>query len=213
MERTKAAALAITAIVAASAVTAATALAFPEFKPSTKQRFKSPGATFSTTGESLTCASDSNVGEITGATSIGQVVLTFKGCTGKSGSSECSVNSTGASTGEIVTKTIKGELGEVAKSEAESGTGVLLEPETNKEFATIEGSCITTTAVSGTVAGEAPQTGRTSKFGYLAFEKNRIKTITLKSGSKKPKLEAFGNTVTFEGANGIELAETAIEIT
>jgi hypothetical protein len=77
----------------------------------------------------VTCTTNTGVGEITSATSAGKIVFTYKGCTASDKGEECVVESPGAREGEIITKTLKGLLGEVALAEANSGVGLLLEPE------------------------------------------------------------------------------------
>jgi hypothetical protein len=186
-------------VLALSLVTvAAASAADPEFKGSTKQTFKTTSGTGtleSSAGTKIVCTKDGSVGEVQGASKVGKVVVTFTGCNGEEGGSKCTAQSAGAKTGEIITKTLDGELGLVAKTEAASGVGLLLLPESGKEFVSPEGSCLTKAPVEGSIAGEASPIGVLSTTGKLSYTGSAgsqgIKEITVLGSVVKPKLSAF----------------------
>jgi len=196
--------LALTAVFAMSAVTASSALAiYPEFKPSTKQKFTSTGGAvkFATTaGETLECTGETSHGEVTGAATVGSVVLTFTGCyTRNVRGEDCSWGTPGDKTGEFVTNALKGELGEVAKSEAESGAGLLLEPESGTKIGLMEGPCFEGTSLEGKVAAEVTPTKTPTKTLKLVFVgkegRQAIKHITMKELKKYEPELSFGDEV------------------
>lgn len=150
-----------------------------------------------------TCTKDTSRGELTGPTSLGGIVITYSGCKVKKGTEECAVNSVGAEEGEVVTKTLKGELGEVAKSEAASGRGALVEPATGKALAELaKTKCTPETTLSGSVAGEIGPVGVNQSTGKLVFvvtaKKQAITRLTVKGTSKTTNLEMFGLGATEE---------------
>jgi hypothetical protein len=157
------------------------------------------GTLEASTGETITCTADASAGKINGPSTVGNLAVTFTGCIGKSGSSECAAKSPGAKEGTIVTNTLKGEFGEVKASEATTLTGLLLEPASGTEFVTIEGSCLVTAAVSGSLAGEVSPVGVLSSTGKLVFSGSKgtqkIKEITVLTKVDKPALTAFGGLV------------------
>jgi hypothetical protein len=211
--------LAAVTVLALSTALVSTASAFPEFSPSTSDAYRSPHSVWTDGSGTTTCTSNTGVGEITGATSVGKVVLTYKGCTVINNKSEkCTVKSPGAAEGEIITHTLKGLLGEVALAEANSGVGLLLESESGGTISVTEkNACFVESSLGGSVIGELPSPHRSSKFSYIVFETSgsnqRITRLTLKSGSKAAELEDFGESVVAEGAGGLELTAHAVEIT
>ena len=74
-------------------------------------------------GLSVECTAETNTGEAVAKSNVGNVNVTFTGCT-VFGSAPC--ESTGAASGEIKTSTLKGKLGYINKTAKE--VGVLLEP-------------------------------------------------------------------------------------
>ncbi|HZL16120.1 MAG TPA: hypothetical protein VFG23_00115 [Polyangia bacterium] len=171
-------------------------------------------------GTTVECKADTDKGNIDAGwnESVEKVVVTFTGCkvkvTVEKVKQECPINSikekVKAKEGEIVTVTLKGELGE----SAESATGVvlLLEPASGIEFVTLAATgapCKTIeTKVNGQVAGEVTPLalGLTDK---VVFE-NKIKVLErsfakhctggvncTEDGEVKPKLEAFAFPATF----------------
>jgi hypothetical protein len=143
------------------------------------------------------CTSSTAAGEITGATKVGGVVITYSGCSSKEGSG-CTVKGSGASAGEIVTNTLDGELGEVATTEAPSGVGLLLLATSGTTFATLEGSCLpfSPSAVEGTIAAEVLPVEAPGSSGKLVFAGSKsipkIKTILVLDHTVKPSLLALG---------------------
>jgi hypothetical protein len=189
--------LVILAVLAMCAVAASAAsAAAPEFKGTGKFTSSSgTGKLENTSGTKIECASGASNGEITGVTTVGKVVVTFKSCTAEGG--KCTAKSPGAGAdNEIVTHTLKGTLG--TTKEATNGVGVLFVPETGKAFVTIESSCtlISPAEVTGSLAGEATPTLKSSTTGKLVFTGSKgvahIKTIAVGGKSEKAKLEAFG---------------------
>jgi hypothetical protein len=185
-----------------------------EFKKlPTVKTFKGAAApvTLSTALESISCANGSSSGEITGTSSVGKVVLAFTECKAK-GTGECEINSVGASSGQIVTAALKGQLGSVKSSEALSEVGLLLEPETTKTFARLASSkCNPETTVTGSVAGQVLPVATAASEGELMYEvtsgKQMIKKIGTSSGEKKPTLEAFGLEIAEEADAEVEFVE------
>jgi hypothetical protein len=201
----------------------ASAATLPEFKPvPTKKKFTSTsGAVTWTAGtERLTCSSSATSGEITGASTLGNVVVKFTGCQQLNSKGTCPLKSVGANAGEIVTASLKGELGTVATKEAASGVGLLLAPTTGSTIAQIAATpapCSgTETALGGNVAGEVATTSKkqlTNKlvFGVTGGGQN-INQITVKSGTKSPELEAWGLDWTIAATDEVAFEE-ALEVT
>jgi hypothetical protein len=183
------------------AVSAASALQ-PEFKPSTKQGFT--GASGAVRWENdeiaITCAKSTSEGEITGATTMGSVVLTFTECYATKSGTRCYFKSAGAkNAGEIITDKLKGELGEVAKAEAESKVGLLLQPEVKTEIARLESAC-GSPLVTGDIAAEVTPVKTSGKTLDLAFVgadgSQKIREITMKGPihyAPQLKGESFGD--------------------
>jgi hypothetical protein len=216
--------LALVAVFAMSAVTAAAASAVkPEFKPvPAKKKFTSTsgGVRWAMGTESITCSSSTIAGEIASATLLGKVVVKFTGCKDPGASkSGCAISSLGAKEGEVVTKALKGELGTVKTSEAASGVGLLLEPETKSTgIATIEKTeCRGETRLIGSLAAEIPTIGKKQSTNGLVFGvtggKSNIDHITLDSGKEMaPSLEGWGTQLTVEMSDALTFEE-ALEVT
>jgi len=214
--------LALVAVLAMSALTASAAsAAAPEFKPSTNQTFTgSSGAVAWESSESkITCSKDTSKGEITGATTMGSVVLTFTECFASKGGTRCYFNSKGAKgKGEIITDKLKGELGEVAESQATSKVGLVLEPEVGTKIAELESPC-GDPSIEGGVAAEVTPTKTSGKTLDLVFVGagglQKIKKLTKENGLKEyhPKLESDtlgGLSIDFTEALSFE---KALEVT
>jgi hypothetical protein len=198
--------LALIAVLAVSAVAVSAAFAEPEFKPSTKQSFtgtSGAGTLEDSLSETISCTSDESTGEITGALTAAGIVVTFHGCKGKKGSggTACTVKSTNTtSPGLIITSTLKGTLGLVPTSQAASGVGLLLQPESGSKFVEIEAAaCASEAPVEGSIAGEVGTTKVLSKTGKLIFTGSagtqNIKNITVKGKGETPALTAFFGAV------------------
>jgi hypothetical protein len=176
-------------------------------------------STLAVSTATVTCEKDTNAGKLVGKESVEKVVITFTGCKGKKGTEECPVKSKGATGAEeIVTNSLKGELGEVAASEAASEVGLLLEGESSNVFVTLIGKCLPVeeSAIEGSVVGEVtPLTlGLTDKTEFLVsagaqkiktFERslalhcsNALATRKCEADfSFKTGLKAFGLVATF----------------
>jgi hypothetical protein len=217
--------LAFVAVFAMSAVTAAAASATtPEFKPvPTKKKFTSNGGALKMTWDNgvwlLECAKSSSTGEVTGSTTIGKVVVTLTGCKGSinSGSSYSSVSSKGAKAGEIVTVPLAGELGTVASTEAASGVGLMLKPETGKALFRFAEGAFGEEVVSGSVASEVAQVGKDQTTNELAFKlvegHDAIGKIKLDSGlTETPALAMGSSRGTILWTDGLSFEE-ALEVT
>jgi hypothetical protein len=190
--------LAFIAVLALGAMVVSAAQAEPEFKPSTKQAFTGlSGASHleNTSGTTVECTHGKTTGEITGAHTVGTVVVKFTGCTAEKG--KCSAKSKGApASNEIIVNTLNGELG--TTKEATSGVGLLLKPASGSTFVEIEASCtlISPAAVTGDIVGEATPTSKLSTTGKVVFTGSKgvaaIKSIAVLGKVEKAKLEAFG---------------------
>jgi hypothetical protein len=177
----------------------------PEFLPGTPQTFKSDSGTGKleiSSGVKVECLTDLDTGEVTGPTTVGNVVVTFHNCHGVNKSAVCSVKSTGGpNTSLIITNTLDGVLGSVKPAEAASGVGLLLLPTVGTEFVALEGTClpVSPSPTDGTVAGEVtPIGGALTLDGILTFKgngeagKNLIRTINVLGVVKEPRLKALG---------------------
>jgi hypothetical protein len=217
--------LALVAVFAMSAVTAAAASATtPEFKPMpTKKKFTSNGGVLRMTwgdGEwILECAKGSTTGEVTGSTAVGKVVVTLTGCEGSinTGATFSSVSSKGAKAGEIVTVALTGELGTVASAEAASGVGLRLKPETGKALFHFAEGVFGEEAVSGSVASEVALVGKDQATNELGFKlvggHDAIGKIKLDSGlAEEPKLTMGSSSGTLSWKDGLTFEE-ALEVT
>jgi hypothetical protein len=221
------ASFALMAVLLLSVVVASTASALPEFKPvPTKRKITgtSGSVTFSwnvlgTKPESIECTKSKTTGEITGAQTLGNVVMTLTGCTGSSETFEgkksgCPVHSEHGKEGEILVEhALSGALG--LTKEAASGVGVLLKPESGKTWFRYEGNACLEYAslVWGTVAAEVSTVGRKQLTNTLSMTPS-IANIRLDSGEEvKPWLQGIGSTtVSPKGTNELSFEE-ALEVT
>jgi hypothetical protein len=165
-----------------------------------------------TAATATSCEETVEAGEVTSMDTIGKLVLTPTGCTvtGEGGKS-CTVKSVGAKEGEIVTHTLKGELGTTKSTEAASGVALWVLPETTKTWAALaETPCTPESIASGSLAAEVLPIGEKNKYIGLEFEvftgKQSIQLVTVPSGVKKPALTAFGESATEELEGGIEFS-------
>jgi hypothetical protein len=185
----------------------------PSFKllPTVKT-FKGMGGpnTLKAGASATSCEEAVDAGEITGMPTIGKLVVTFTGChVNGEGGKTCTIKSVGAKEGDIVTHTLKGELGTTKSTEATSEVGLLLEPETTKTWATLEATtCSSESKVTGSLAAEVLPISEKTDFGSLNFAvssgKQNIKKIAVSSAVKEPELVAFSTTATEELEDGIE---------
>ena len=158
----------------------------------------------------IRCAKDKNKGEVTGAKAVSKLVVTYEECVATNAAgTECPAKSTGAAAGTIVTNELVGTLGKVAVAEAPSSeTGLALKPAgTGTVFVTIEGTCLPTTAVEGSVVCEVEPFEVKDTTGELICgvkgKTHTKQTIQKLEGEAKDTLEAFGGTAGLEGTDTI----------
>jgi len=135
---------------------------------------------------SVSCTSSKSIGQLQTPTHIGEIHVSYKGCT--SGGKKC--NSAGAKAGSIETKELQGDLGYLNKAAKEAG--VLITPVGGGNLAEFncEGLEIST---KGGVIGQATPVNEFTKLGELTFKK---------SGSAKQEFTKF------EGEAGSHELET-----
>lgn len=215
--------LATLTVFAMSAVTVASAsAATPEFKPiPTKRQFTSTGGTVTWRWgtQNFDCSKSTTTGGIASATALSGVVIKFTGCKETNSKGSCALKSVGASNSEeVLTHSLKGDLGTVKTSEAASGVGLLLEPEATHTISLLaETTCSPETSLTGSMAGEVSTVGKKQLTNGLMFAVTKgaqnIKTITLASGKKEtPELEAWGSELVMEDTADLTFEE-ALEIT
>jgi|SRR5580692_690800 hypothetical protein len=215
----------VAAIAAGLIATGMASAAAPEFLPGTPQAFTGDGSTSkleTETGTKVECLSSVSHGEITGAKTVGNLVVVFHNCHTPEGSG-CSLKSEGGPNTSLITiRTMDGELGSVKKAEALSGVGILVLPTTGTAFVTLEGTClpVSPSPVDGAIVGEVTAVnGTASADGKLIFQgsgsagSQLIKAINILGTVKNPALKALG----LLEANAIEvelvLLTTAITVT
>ncbi len=155
-------------------------------KKSNSERVSILPANFTTTSTTTTkldistnaivCKTMTTSGEIEAPKNLTKVKITLKECKGEETKTKktCEVKSTSPTGGkeEIVTKSLKGELGSVSKTEAASEVGVLLVPESGSVWAEIEGSCfspITKAAIEGGLIGQFTPAGKVQTTAELVY--------------------------------------------
>lgn len=204
------------AVAICALTTSSAAAAIPEFTvlPSVKQYEELVVAgTLKAGPEVVVCQKGTATGEITGMHTVGKVIFKLKECVSASSTrSGCAINSPGAKSGEIVSNTLKGELGSVKPAEATTLVGVLSKPESGKVFTSLEGNeCTPATKVTGTIAGEVGPIKQLTNKGFINFEtasgKQKIKLILALSGLVEPELVAFSLTATEEKREKLESKE------
>jgi hypothetical protein len=150
MKRVNIGGLCVVAVFAMSAVLAASAsAALPEFSPPFPKPFTSTSKTTllqTVGGAKLTCAADTNVGEIT-APQSGFVKITFTGCKLK----KIPCNTPGVAPGEIITGMLSMKIGYINKAKKE--VGVDLEEPTGAPFITFVCGAAMRAVVIGSVIG------------------------------------------------------------
>lgn len=126
--------LTICAFAATAASASAPRFNAPEF-PVGASGVSPPGRGVTAGGTQYNCQSDDyNNSSILGQSTISGGTITGLNSLVIWASQTCTVKSVGAAhLGEIVSNTLKGELGTGKKSEAATGVGLLLEPETAKK--------------------------------------------------------------------------------
>jgi hypothetical protein len=215
MKPARLAGIALIAILAISLVSAAAATAaLPEFKPAsgTFKTLTLGNTTLTGGGNTLTCAASTGSGEITGAMSVGKVLVKFTGCTGENSShTTCVVKSTAGGTGEIAVNTLRGLLGLILARVGDftSDVGLDLFPTPGSEFTNLVGSCIVASKITGSIAGEVTPIGTLTLIGKLSLGatggKQDITTIDLLGGLMEPELEFFSAVATLSLGGDITL--------
>src|ERR1700722_1942081 len=223
MRACRSAGLAIMICVAVSLILVSPAVAAAEFRPiPEKKGFETKSGRSVLMADyglsRIACSSSTSSGEITGAKTVGKVLVAFQGCTSAGiGGSGCPVESAGAKAGARRTAVLKGELGTVAPTEAVSERALVLRPETGRKFSFVEGNrCTEEVAVTGSIAGEVESVDIKSVRNGLAFKvvlgEKLIEKVKVAGGEARPELEAFGTTATESTDQEWEVSEQ-IEIT
>jgi hypothetical protein len=188
-------------LLAASAASAA----LPEFKPAsgTFKTLALGSSTLTGGGNTVTCTASTGTGEITGAMSVGKVLVKFTGCQVETaGKATCVVKSKTGGTGEVATNTLSGLLGLILATIGDYtlDVGEYLFPTSGSEFTSLIGGCIVTSKVLGSVAGEVTPVGTLTLIGKVNFGvtggKQDITKIDLLGGLMEPELEAFSAVAT-----------------
>jgi hypothetical protein len=205
----------------------------PEFLHSLKEVGKKGFTVKSKTGSTfielagttykIACKASTGSGKIRSVKEVETVVVKFKECKAKEGeeTKECEVHSTSPLGGseEIITKTLKGRLGEVAKAEATSQRGLLLEPLAGTVYVTIKGSteCLPaeTSEVKGSLIGEI-STVKSAKIKneliYTIKESSSQMITKFVGDSALHELEIFEVKTPLGSRDTIEFEE-AVEVT
>lgn len=215
---------------AGTAVAAPVAAAVPEwmkggatitrrYEFGTERKVERPTFVFGSTGE-VVCTFDSStttggrswLGEIEAPNRVKAVKIGFYGCLGKGfRGGECRVNSRGAAAETVFTVALRGELVEVAATEAASGRGLRLVPETGRVFFELEGTClpVSPTPVEGAVIGEiAPVKEEREKLTLnWAGSAGRQKIQNIRGSNIKETLEAFRAEAVLQAENYLEAKE------
>ncbi|HEY4918194.1 MAG TPA: hypothetical protein VIH92_14880 [Solirubrobacteraceae bacterium] len=200
----------------------AVASAAPEFKPTGATVTGAGGTgTLSAGGETVTCAEDvTTAGIIHTIWLIAKIIAYLRRCTGKTAAGEtCPVKSPGAPLENLIASTtLRAVLGLILpKPSSGSDVALVVLPESGSRFATLSGSCIAETAVSGSLAGVVEPVGTSTTKGALTFGvtggAQNIKEVDLTTGGLiKPKLTAFAETATAV-ATETGTASSATEVT
>lgn len=174
------------------------------------------------TGKTIECTAEKSAGEIEKPNKAKGVVITLTGCKAVYNNGEtCEVKSTGQLWGTIVTKTLTGKLGNVAKTQAASEVGLLLEGEgAFWEVAVLESPCFSgATRLEGRVAGEVTPVHKEQELSELLFTpvegektKQKIKAIEIEGKEVKPKFIFGGLEVSMESTFKIAFVG-AVEVT
>jgi hypothetical protein len=196
---------------AMSLVAAAAASAEPLFNPSTGNlTAKSGVAKLAAGGAEIECTESTAPGTITNPHLV-QLTIHFLGCTGKeSGGSTCNIHSKGSSVENLIsTNTLHGILGLVLPHTP----ALLILPGSGSTFVTLEGTCILTNAVTGSVAAEVTPVGSKQTTGKIVTGSG-VNTHFESSlgGLVIARLVAFSTTATQTETASVEY-EKATEVT
>ncbi len=190
------------------AVASPAAWAKPEFlekngKELVKKKFTfsgTEGKVFIGPSSVIKCKKDEGSGEVVSKEEnkkVTKVKTTFKECSAEDAAKEtCKPKSKGGTEGKIETNELKGELGEVAKAEAESEVGLKFEPASGTTYVTLEGKCLPSSPapIEGSLICEVKPVGAPAKEGKLvctmASEVQKIRKF--KGETATHELEGFG---------------------
>lgn len=213
-----------------SAVAAPVAAARPEwmqrgatitrrYEFGTERKTEKPTFAFGSTGE-VVCTFDSStttggrswLGEIEAANLVKRVKIGFYGCVGKGfRGGECRVNSRNAVAETVFTVALRGELVEVAATEAASGRGLRLVPETGRVFFELEGTClpVSPAPIEGAIISEiTPAKEEKEKLTLnWAGSAGRQKIQNIRGSTTKETLEAFRAEAILHAENYLEAKE------
>jgi hypothetical protein len=168
----------------------------------------------------VNCEENTSSGEVNSATTTKNVSVRFKKCTatGPFGIKVTCTGGTGAASGEIVTKTLKGTMFYIKAASSE--VGIDLEPESGTQFAEFTCGGVQKISVTGSVVGKlTPVNTLTNKY-TLTFSQTAGKQspegFLAASGCAftKDVLSSTGTAVGFGGENfgplqsGVEGSET-----
>jgi hypothetical protein len=226
--RMKTVGLGVATALAVGGITAAPALAQPEFLHegkevvakhfTAKSKTVTARMTVSGTPYQIVCKTDKSEGSLKGKSEVEKVTTKFKECKAKMSSEtkECEVKSTSpeGAKEEIITKELKGVLGVVSKTEAESEVGLRLEATTGEVYATITGSteCLPkeTGNVTGSVISEVAPVKKLQRTGSFVLATTMGEQMIRKftGESNIHELEIFGVPAPFEAKAEVEYGET-----
>lgn len=161
------------------------------------------------------CEKNTSSGEINSATTVKSVHVNFTGCkaSGPFGS-KVSCTSPGASSGEIVTATLKGELVYIKAGSSEAG--IDLKPESGTQFAEFTCGGIQKIAVTGSVIGKLTPVNTNTNSFTLTFSQSAGKqspeSYLSPSGCVSTKDVLFSTgTALFFGAENFGPTQSGIE--
>jgi hypothetical protein len=212
--------LTIISVLAMSVISVASAsAALPEFKPvPSKKKFTSTSgvSTWAGGGETITCSKSSTSGEITSATTLGDVIVKYTGCTIKTpAGAKCAIKSRSGGKEEILMNSLEGELGTIVPKPANGEVGLLLQPEVKTTWAVLESECATDATLTGSLAGSVNvPDGKTGTLTYgVTGAGQNITEMKMDSGTVvKPKLSAFGAAWIIEATDSLKFEES-LEVT
>jgi hypothetical protein len=175
----------------------------------------SKSGTLKAGADTVVCAKDTSIGELTSTMLFGAVVIHLLECRSTSnGTTFCTIKSTNTTNeGLILTNTLHAILGLVLPSRA---GGLVLLPASGKTWTTLAAnSCTPESKVTGTVAGLITPTGKSETTSKVSFStssgKQEIKDIDTLAGFIEPELTAFSFSATEEAAEEITWGK-AIEV-
>jgi hypothetical protein len=162
----------------------------------------------------IECEKSASVGEITGASALGKVTVTYTKCKElKPGVAVCHSTGPVGVAGEIITKQLKGSL-VYLKAAGKEPIGLLLEA-VAAPFAEIECAAGAKLGVLGSVIGEIPGVftgvGKMNSAGELTFTENAAKVAQqwgkVEEGGEPHELSVLGTRVTLTSIEEITFEE------